>query len=204
MFLFHLSGRIFTSTLVILDENNHALFVLVRIFHRLLWIRQVDGWCWWKTRPLRATRAPNEKMERMRSREDKNILGARAGTVPAIKLVLEEAARQRMTTPSPRERGKVHYCVRGATSKYYVSSCMSRKHVVNRSKSLCVWNCINAVNVTHCRHLSTRILHFWDFWPISNCLIATRNNRWSDKNLFPLMQLMQLISISRSNEYPRI
>jgi len=157
MFLFHLSGRIFTSMLVILRDY-HALFVLVRIFHRLLWIRQVNGWCWWKTRPLRAAPTPNEKMERMRSREDKNILGAHAGTVPAIKLVLEEAVQERTTTRSLRERGKVHYCVHGATSKYYVSSCISRKHIANWSKSLCASNCISDLSVNH---LSMKILDFW-------------------------------------------
>lgn len=58
-------------------------------------------------------------MGRTRNRKDeKEEFGARAGIVPAIKLVLEEVAREEMAAPTLKEREKVRYCIRGATSKY--------------------------------------------------------------------------------------
>lgn len=58
-------------------------------------------------------------MGRTRSRKDeKEELGARAGIVPANKLVLEEVVREGTAAPTPREREKVRYCIHRAMSEY--------------------------------------------------------------------------------------
>lgn len=135
--------------------------------HKSSWlISQVDGWCWWKIRPLRVARALNEKMGEMRSRESQtSVNGVRAGTALPIRLVLGQTVRQRTTPPtSPREREKVHCCTRGAASKCHASGCMhtgKRKHEwrIDLNRVLC-FELHELVASVYASLLSIKILDF--------------------------------------------